>query len=143
MSFPSCLVWCVRDLQRLGELQTELAGAADFCVTYLRCQLLLMKVGVCTALGRLQFGNVKKCFVFLNKGSLTSSLFLQALQEKLWNMAVPLCLKQNVMASAAVQQVSARTHTHTHTCINNNDKCIEYRTFHRNKIDKVLHKNKL
>lgn len=37
----------VRDLQRLGELQTELAGAADFCATYLRCQLLLMKVGVC------------------------------------------------------------------------------------------------
>lgn len=34
----------VRDLQRLGELQTELAGAADFCATYLRCQLLLMKV---------------------------------------------------------------------------------------------------
>lgn len=37
---------CVRDLQRLGELQTELAGAADFCATYLRCQLLLMKVRV-------------------------------------------------------------------------------------------------
>jgi len=33
-----------RDLQRLGELQTELAGSADFCATYLRCQLLLTKV---------------------------------------------------------------------------------------------------
>lgn len=34
-----------RDLQRLGALQTELAGSADFCATYLHCQLLLMKVG--------------------------------------------------------------------------------------------------
>lgn len=34
-----------RDLQRLGMLQTELAGSADFCATYLRCQLLLMKAG--------------------------------------------------------------------------------------------------
>ncbi|XP_070986588.1 integrator complex subunit 4-like [Oncorhynchus clarkii lewisi] len=32
------------DLQRLGELQTELAGAADFFATYLRCQLLLTKM---------------------------------------------------------------------------------------------------
>lgn len=39
----------VRDLQRLGELQMELAGAADFCATYLRCQLLLMKVCVCVS----------------------------------------------------------------------------------------------
>ncbi|XP_053177445.1 integrator complex subunit 4 isoform X2 [Scomber japonicus] len=70
------LNFTIRDLQRLGELQTELAGAADFCVTYLRCQLLLMK----------------------------------ALQEKLWNMAVPLCLKQNVMASAAVQQILEETY---------------------------------
>ncbi|XP_064880588.1 integrator complex subunit 4-like isoform X1 [Oncorhynchus nerka] len=35
---------CLRDLQRLGELQTELAGAADFFATYLRCQLLLTKM---------------------------------------------------------------------------------------------------
>ncbi|KAM6933934.1 integrator complex subunit 4 [Xenentodon cancila] len=66
----------IRDLQRLGELQTELAGAADFCATYLRCQLLLMK----------------------------------ALQEKLWNMAVPLCLKQNVTATAAAQQILEETY---------------------------------
>uniref|UniRef100_A0AAX7SRJ6 Integrator complex subunit 4 n=1 Tax=Astatotilapia calliptera TaxID=8154 RepID=A0AAX7SRJ6_ASTCA len=65
-----------RDLLRLGELQTELAGAADFCATYLRCQLLLMK----------------------------------ALQEKLWNMAVPLCLKQNVTATAAAQQILEETY---------------------------------
>lgn len=45
MYFSSFL--SVRDLRRLGELQTELAGAADFCATYLRCQLLLMKVRVC------------------------------------------------------------------------------------------------
>ncbi|TNN48000.1 Integrator complex subunit 4 [Liparis tanakae] len=64
------------DLRRLGELQTELAGAADFCATYLRCQLLLMK----------------------------------ALQEKLWNMAVPLCLKQNVTATAAAQQILEETY---------------------------------
>uniref|UniRef100_A0A8C9ZNC6 Integrator complex subunit 4 n=1 Tax=Sander lucioperca TaxID=283035 RepID=A0A8C9ZNC6_SANLU len=31
----------VRDLQRLGELQTELAGAADFCATYLRYSVYL------------------------------------------------------------------------------------------------------
>lgn len=42
-----CLSLSVRDLQRLGKLQTELAGAADFCATYLRCQLLLMKVELC------------------------------------------------------------------------------------------------
>ncbi|XP_061575888.1 integrator complex subunit 4 isoform X2 [Cololabis saira] len=66
----------IRDLRRLGELQTELAGAADFCATYLRCQLLLMR----------------------------------ALQEKLWNMAVPLCLKQNVTATAAAQQILEETY---------------------------------
>ncbi|CAD7680537.1 unnamed protein product [Nyctereutes procyonoides] len=33
----------IRDLQRLGELQSELAGVADFLATYLRCQLLLIK----------------------------------------------------------------------------------------------------
>uniref|UniRef100_A0A8C9ZNU6 Integrator complex subunit 4 n=1 Tax=Sander lucioperca TaxID=283035 RepID=A0A8C9ZNU6_SANLU len=70
------LNFTIRDLQRLGELQTELAGAADFCATYLRCQLLLMK----------------------------------ALQEKLWNMAVPLCLKQNVTATAAAQQILEETY---------------------------------
>lgn len=70
------LNFTIRDLQRLGELQTELAGAADFCATYLRCQLLLMK----------------------------------ALQEKLWNMAVPLCFKQNVTATAAAQQILEETY---------------------------------
>lgn len=70
------LDFTIRDLQRLGELQTELAGAADFCATYLRCQLLLMK----------------------------------ALQEKLWNMAVPLWLKQNVTATAAAQQILEETY---------------------------------
>ncbi|XP_062408896.1 integrator complex subunit 4 isoform X2 [Sardina pilchardus] len=70
------LDFTIRDLQRLGELQSELAGSADFCATYLRCQLLLTK----------------------------------ALQEKLWNMAVPLCLKQNAMASAAVKQILEETY---------------------------------
>ncbi|KAG7470945.1 hypothetical protein MATL_G00119250 [Megalops atlanticus] len=70
------LEFTIRDLQRLGELQTELAGAADFCATYLRCQLLLMK----------------------------------ALQEKLWNVAVPLYLKQNAMVSAAVKQILEETY---------------------------------
>lgn len=45
-----CDALCARDLQRLGELQTELAGAADFCATYLHCQLLLIKVGLCLCL---------------------------------------------------------------------------------------------
>lgn len=66
----------IRDLCRLGELQTELAGTADFCATYLRCQLLLMK----------------------------------ALQEKLWNMAIPLCFKQSVTATAAAQQILEETY---------------------------------
>ncbi|KAJ8256789.1 hypothetical protein COCON_G00189410 [Conger conger] len=70
------LEFTIRDLRRLGELQTELAGAADFSATYLRCQLLLMK----------------------------------ALQEKLWNVAVPLYLKQNAMASAAVKQILEETY---------------------------------
>ncbi|XP_074536533.1 integrator complex subunit 4 [Halichoeres trimaculatus] len=70
------LDFTIRDLRRLGELQTELAGAADFCATYLRCQLLLMK----------------------------------ALQDRLWNMAVPLCLKQNVTATAAAQQILEETY---------------------------------
>lgn len=70
------LDFTIRDLQRLGELQTELAGAADFCATFLRCQLLLMK----------------------------------ALQDKLWNMAVPLCLKQNAMATAAARQILEETY---------------------------------
>ena len=43
-----CAGFGFRDLQRLGELQTELAGSADFCATYLRCQLLLTKVGTPT-----------------------------------------------------------------------------------------------
>uniref|UniRef100_A0A8C1BT22 Integrator complex subunit 4 n=1 Tax=Cyprinus carpio carpio TaxID=630221 RepID=A0A8C1BT22_CYPCA len=37
------LEFTIRDLLRLGELQTELAGSADFCATYLHCQLLLTK----------------------------------------------------------------------------------------------------
>ncbi|XP_038617950.1 integrator complex subunit 4 [Tachyglossus aculeatus] len=37
------LEFTIRDLQRLGELQSELAGVADFSATYLRCQLLLIK----------------------------------------------------------------------------------------------------
>uniref|UniRef100_A0A4W3H6Z6 Integrator complex subunit 4 n=1 Tax=Callorhinchus milii TaxID=7868 RepID=A0A4W3H6Z6_CALMI len=68
LSFP--------DLQRLGELQPELAGIAEFSATYLQCQLLLMK----------------------------------SLQEKLWNVAAPLYLKQNAMASAAAKQVLAYTY---------------------------------
>ncbi|CAB1348848.1 unnamed protein product [Coregonus sp. 'balchen'] len=70
------LNFTIRDLQRLGELQTELAGAADFSATYLRCQLLLTK----------------------------------ALQEKLWTMAVPLCLKDNAMATAAAKQMLEETY---------------------------------
>ncbi|XP_029964197.1 integrator complex subunit 4-like isoform X1 [Salarias fasciatus] len=65
------LDFTIRDLRRLGELQAELAGAADFCSTYLHCQLLLM----------------------------------EALQEKRWNVAVPLCLQQNATATAAAQQI--------------------------------------
>lgn len=39
-----CFSTCFSDLQRLGELQSELAGMADFTATYLQCQLLLIKV---------------------------------------------------------------------------------------------------
>ncbi|XP_051464628.1 integrator complex subunit 4 isoform X3 [Apus apus] len=67
-------IW--NDLQRLGELQSELAGMADFTATYLQCQLLLIK----------------------------------ALQEKLWNVAAPLYLKQNALASAAAKQILEETY---------------------------------
>uniref|UniRef100_A0A672PW26 Integrator complex subunit 4 n=1 Tax=Sinocyclocheilus grahami TaxID=75366 RepID=A0A672PW26_SINGR len=76
--FAKMILICVtyRDLLRLGELQTELAGSADFCATYLHCQLLLTK----------------------------------ALQEKLWTMAVPLCLKQNAKVSTAARQILDETY---------------------------------
>ncbi|XP_049745677.1 integrator complex subunit 4 isoform X3 [Elephas maximus indicus] len=67
-------IW--KDLQRLGELQSELAGVADFSATYLQCQLLLIK----------------------------------ALQEKLWNVAAPLYLKQSDLASAAAKQIMEETY---------------------------------
>ncbi|NXU28302.1 INT4 protein, partial [Thalassarche chlororhynchos] len=70
------LEFTIRDLQRLGELQSELAGMADFTATYLQCQLLLIK----------------------------------ALQEKLWNVAAPLYLKQNALASAAAKQILEETY---------------------------------
>ncbi|XP_009866294.1 PREDICTED: integrator complex subunit 4 [Apaloderma vittatum] len=70
------LEFTIRDLQRLGELQSELAGMADFTATYLRCQLLLVK----------------------------------ALQEKLWNVAAPLYLKQNALASTAAKQILEETY---------------------------------
>ncbi|XP_019804229.1 integrator complex subunit 4 [Neophocaena asiaeorientalis asiaeorientalis] len=70
------LEFTIRDLQRLGELQSELAGVADFSATYLRCQLLLIK----------------------------------ALQEKLWNVAAPLYLKQSDLASAAAKQIMEETY---------------------------------
>uniref|UniRef100_A0A8V0XEA1 Integrator complex subunit 4 n=3 Tax=Neognathae TaxID=8825 RepID=A0A8V0XEA1_CHICK len=75
------LEFTIRDLQRLGELQSELAGMADFTATYLQCQLLLIKV-----------------------------LFSRALQEKLWNVAAPLYLKQNALASAAAKQILEETY---------------------------------
>ncbi|XP_053781266.1 integrator complex subunit 4 isoform X1 [Desmodus rotundus] len=70
------LEFTIRDLQRLGELQSELAGVADFSATYLRCQLLLIK----------------------------------ALQEKLWNVAAPLYVKQSDLASAAAKQIMEETY---------------------------------
>ncbi|XP_042315886.1 integrator complex subunit 4 [Sceloporus undulatus] len=70
------LEFTIRDLQRFGELQSDLAGMADFCATYLRCQLLLIK----------------------------------ALQEKMWNVAAPLYLKQNALASAAAKQIMEETY---------------------------------
>ncbi|XP_052619163.1 integrator complex subunit 4 isoform X2 [Peromyscus californicus insignis] len=70
------LEFTIRDLQRLGELQSELAGVADFSATYLQCQLLLIK----------------------------------ALQEKLWNVAAPLYLKQSDLASAAAKQIMEETY---------------------------------
>ncbi|CAJ0940379.1 unnamed protein product [Ranitomeya imitator] len=37
------LEFTIRDLQRISELQSELAGMADFSAAYLRCHLLLLK----------------------------------------------------------------------------------------------------
>ncbi|XP_043929275.1 integrator complex subunit 4 isoform X2 [Protopterus annectens] len=70
------LDFTIRDLQRLGVLQSELAGMADFSATYLRCQLLLMK----------------------------------ALQEKLWNVAAPLYLKQNAVVYGASKEILEETY---------------------------------
>ncbi|KAG8137073.1 putative Integrator complex subunit 4-like protein [Naja naja] len=70
------LEFTIRDLQRFGELQSDLAGMADFSATYLRCQLLLIK----------------------------------ALQEKLWNVAAPLYVKQNALALAAARQIMEETY---------------------------------
>ncbi|OCT55538.1 hypothetical protein XELAEV_18001263mg [Xenopus laevis] len=42
----SYLLFFPSDLQRIGELQSDLAGMADFSATYLRCHLLLTKVGL-------------------------------------------------------------------------------------------------
>ncbi|XP_072849578.2 integrator complex subunit 4 [Pogona vitticeps] len=70
------LEFTIRDLHSFGELQSELAGMADFSAAYLRCQLLLIK----------------------------------ALQEKLWNVAAPLYLKQNALASAAAKQIMEETY---------------------------------
>ncbi|XP_078259045.1 integrator complex subunit 4 [Rhinoraja longicauda] len=89
----------IRDLERLGELQPELAGMAEFSATYLQCQLLLMK----------------------------------SLQEKLWNVAAPLYLKQNVMAASAARQVSGlpacpwshRSHPWMETVINMCEKFLQ------------------
>lgn len=98
-------VFTCRDLQRLGELQTELAGSADFCATYLRCQLLLTKVTThVTPLDKCQYSN--STWTFDRVYSLLDSVYSQALQEKLWTMAVPLCLKQNAKVSTAARQVS-------------------------------------
>ncbi|XP_070605616.1 integrator complex subunit 4 isoform X1 [Erythrolamprus reginae] len=70
------LEFTIRDLQRFGELQSDLAGMADFSAAYLRCQLLL----------------------------------IQALQEKLWNVAAPLYVKQNALALAAARQIMEETY---------------------------------
>ncbi|CAI5773500.1 integrator complex subunit 4 isoform X1 [Podarcis lilfordi] len=70
------LEFTIRDLQRFGELQSDLAGVADFSATYLRCQLLLIK----------------------------------ALQEKLWNVAAPLYVKQNALAATAAKQIMEETY---------------------------------
>ncbi|XP_061637887.1 integrator complex subunit 4 isoform X2 [Phyllopteryx taeniolatus] len=103
------LIFIIRDLQRLGQLQTELAGAADFCATYLRCQLLLIKVTAVTRrFSQMRGGLVRRVCARAHAAPTNLSVvrpFPQALQEKLWNVAVPLCLEQNVTATAAAQQV--------------------------------------
>lgn len=57
MAFLSFFSTCFSDLQRLGELQSELAGMADFTATYLQCQLLLIKVWLCLGFVGLLFEN--------------------------------------------------------------------------------------
>ncbi|CAN0081246.1 integrator complex subunit 4 isoform X2 [Lampetra fluviatilis] len=66
----------IRDLKRLGELQPELTGAAEFSALYLQCKLLLT----------------------------------EALQDKVWSMAVPLYLPQDSTASNAAAQIVEHTY---------------------------------
>ncbi|KAM4796148.1 integrator complex subunit 4 [Rhinophrynus dorsalis] len=62
------------DLQRIGELQSELAGMADFSATYLRCHLLLTK-----ALHEKMWSLAAP--LFLKQNSLTAAAVKQILEE--------------------------------------------------------------
>uniref|UniRef100_A0A4W6FFY0 Integrator complex subunit 4 n=1 Tax=Lates calcarifer TaxID=8187 RepID=A0A4W6FFY0_LATCA len=129
------LDFTIRDLQRLGELQTELAGAADFCATYLRCQLLLMKVGsvcfICRDLKLQIYGFKVKIVVFylclVSSGSAGEAILeetykLEFLYSGLENRHVATIHHVRLQAKALQLVLSARTrqgsahtpHTHTH-----------------------------
>ncbi|XP_041436967.1 integrator complex subunit 4 isoform X1 [Xenopus laevis] len=67
------LEFTIRDLQRIGELQSDLAGMADFSATYLRCHLLLTK-----ALNEKLWSLAAPLFL---KNSLTTNAVKQILEE--------------------------------------------------------------
>ncbi|CAI9563565.1 unnamed protein product [Staurois parvus] len=105
------LEYTIRDLQRIGELQSDLAGKADFSATYLRCHLLLIK-----ALNEKLWSLAAPLYVKQN--SLTATAVKQILEETykmefmyfgLENRQVAIIHHMRVQANALQLLVTART----------------------------------
>ncbi|XP_063807366.1 integrator complex subunit 4 isoform X2 [Pseudophryne corroboree] len=102
-------IW--KDLQRIGELQSELSGMADFSATYLRCHLLLIK-----ALNEKLWSLAAPLYVKQN--SLTAAAVKQILEDTykmefmysgLENRQVAIIHHMRLQANALQLLVTART----------------------------------
>ncbi|KAM5180018.1 integrator complex subunit 4 isoform 1-T1 [Mantella aurantiaca] len=105
------LEYTIRDLQRIGELQSDLAGKADFSATYLHCHLLLIK-----ALNEKLWSLAAPLYVKQN--SLTATAVKQILEETykmefmysgLENRQVAIIHHMRLQANALQLLVTART----------------------------------
>ncbi|XP_073468906.1 integrator complex subunit 4 [Aquarana catesbeiana] len=105
------LEYTIRDLQRIGELQSDLAGKADFSATYLRCHLLLIK-----ALNEKLWSLAAPLYVKQN--SLTAAAVKQILEETykmefmysgLENRQIAIIHHMRLQANALQLLVTART----------------------------------